>query len=723
MPPKRDRAVATKAKIATSKKTRRAPALFKRSRPSGDSDDDDDSEEEIETAKDYQDAVRRVILTSTTNRYDDTLEQDQLAFAASLMMPATELQQEDIMSMRQDEVVGQSERRIVYSLGTFCLHAIAKDFKHLATKADAAPPVRYDPQQQQTPQRLVRQQEQWERRRRTGAHFRRQVQQLPFYLSIKLFRILKHARPELLSTKLWTSLFFPPDLVDIVGGSDEEPGVVRGNDHITELDLEGLVSSQVTDTAIRSHILGTLQLGPQLERINLNFMDNLTDKVLAQLVSACPRLTRLSLKGCTKAGDLTLANLPQGSLQELNISFVAAPTAKGIKRLILQCRELRVLKMAGLTNVKDAIFLDIERELAVEMKFASAIDDGGDGNELTGPSPLYALQTLKVSSTTLGDRSLKILLNFCGKSLRRLDISATNITRVALIADYCVWEEPSNESDKIKARMAASRHPSGSVYTNLEKLNLTRLKIASADSLLKLFKALPPHSLHTLLLGYISCAQVPFSDSLLYQLCPYLESERASNTDLETSISREEAPPLPAIYPDPFTPAPEVRPEFHLHTLSLFGNAFIGRSIQLDYGLHLLLKRLSPFLKRLELGYTYCRSAILEGLIEPQEETDPGATLLAKRDYFSDNVILEELGLDETHIDDEAALIVSRFRRLNRLSLQNTRIGKEAVEQIVRACPLLASLDLTSCRSIPLLDRRTLLKDVREATATKPGAK
>ncbi|KAG0005735.1 hypothetical protein BGZ80_005399 [Entomortierella chlamydospora] len=648
---------------------------------------------------DYEDAVRRRILNSTTSRYDDALEQDHLAYAANLMMPASELR-----SAGSD--LGDQNQKVVYSLGTYCLVAIVKDFKNLASDSSASTA------QQQRQQRQGHRQAKHhflDRKRHTGAYFRKHVQQMPYYLSSKLFKLLKHASPELLSTKIWTSLFFPSDTTDtadIIADSDNGGSldkVVRGSNslYITELDLEGLIASQVTDTVIRSYILHTLNLGPQLERINLNGMDSLSDKTLAQLVGACPHLERLSLKGCTKVGDMTLGNLPRDSLKELNISFVAAPTTKGIKQLIFWCRELRILKVAGVVNVKDVLFLDLEKELAPELEVVVKHND-----QSIKPLPLYRLENLKISSTKLGDRGLKVLMSLCGKTLRRLDISATDVSRIGPISQFCIWDD----DDKPK-KQSSLLSPTSNGITRLEKLNLTRLKIASPNDLLTLFKKMPPHSLHTLLIGYLTCGQVPIRDDFLHRLSSYLEPE---------AISTHDDPPT-TLKGSPFAPAPMVPQEFHLHTLSLFGNPQIGQSTRQDYGLHLILQRLSPFLKRLELGYTLCKLSVLEGLLESHTSGHFVFTLPGEG-RIVDNLVLEELGLDETPIGDEAAAVLCHLRRLNRLSLVKTRISKEAVERVAIACPLLTSLDLTSCRGIPLLHRRTLLKEVRQSRLNPPAS-
>ncbi|KAF9369892.1 hypothetical protein CPC16_004112 [Podila verticillata] len=668
MPPKRAGSRNSTNKISSGVGAKKRKVIKTKGRKAkGDVSDSSasNSEKEIETVKDYEDAVQKRILTSTTNRYEDFLEQDHLALAASFMMPS--LSQPD----GSHTSTPSSENR-VFSLGTFCLYSIVKNFHHLAADATTAG-------RQQQQQRV----------------FRRRIQHMPFYLSHKLFKYFKHVRPELLSSRVWTTLFFPAN------PSDNDHDV----DHtMTELDLEGLIASQVTDSVIRSHIIHNLNLGPQLERINLSHLNGLSDKALAQLVASCTKLARLSLKGCTNVGDMTLANLPGETLLELNISFVSGPTSKGIQQMIRRCRDLVVLKMAGLMNLRDSLLLDLSSEL--NQKSLGSVDNTR--------TPLHQLQNLKVSSTKLGDRGLKVLLGFCGKTLRRLDISGTNVTRTVNISQYCVWADEKSKAKGVDPPMSK---------TMLEKVNLTRLKIATPQDLVAFFKALPPQCLHTLLMGYLTVGQVPLRDELVHSLCPFLDpatmpskDDAIDSDDSDIQSSGKFDAPNP-FSPEAFMPVRPIsnHPRFrHLHTLSFFGNPQIGQSKRVNHSLRLLLKQVAPTLRRLELGYTRITSDVLMSLLPFEPLILHEADDVIAEDNMNVNMVLEELGLDETPLGSEAWAVLSQLRRLNRLSLANTRMEQEAVERVIQACTQITSLDLTSCRAIPIRKRRSLLQDVRQ---------
>ncbi len=96
-----------------------------------------------------------------------------------------------------------------------------------------------------------------------------------------------------------------------------------------------------------------------------------------------------------------------------------------------------------------------------------------------------------------------------------------------------------------------------------------------------------------------------------------------------------------------------------------------------------------------------------------------------QRDEWDDSISsLEYLNLASTSIDDGVVPYISSCKRLRTLNVSKTRLSSkilklfltsqwlsnctqgEALMEIVDACPLLDTLDLTSCRGIPLADRR-----------------
>lgn len=87
----------------------------------------------------------------------------------------------------------------------------------------------------------------------------------------------------------------------------------------------------------------------------------------------------------------------------------------------------------------------------------------------------------------------------------------------------------------------------------------------------------------------------------------------------------------------------------------------------------------------------------LEGLLEENEHPDP--------DLHFDSA-LETLILDESKIDDTAALYISTLRNLESLHISGTKVSTEGMSLIMAGCPLLEVVNLTSCRGIPVRQRR-----------------
>ncbi|KAF9976453.1 hypothetical protein BGZ73_008588 [Actinomortierella ambigua] len=589
----------------------------------------------------------------------------------------------------------------------------------------------------------------------------RAIRDMPPHLSQKLFKLLRMTRPEILSTRVWTTMFFSQPWMDTIGHPAKNLDELKERQNVVHplyvLDLEGLDPSQVLDTTLQSqYFLRTHGvIGPQLETINLNNMTQLSDKCLAKLVGKCSNLRRLFLKACENVGDLTLAALPENSLEVLNISFVKGPTAKGLQEMVYRCRELRVLKLVGVTNVRDNWLVKLKDSWEAErqdQQLSSQTEQEDQQQETAETWPLQYLQNLKISHTGIGDRGLKAILEFCGRTLQRLDISSTNVTRVGLIADYCTWEDEDEEEEAQTTQQNDTKNSDSSSskgrskknrqqrrlrnrQTQLEKLNLTRVKVQSINDLIKLFDAIPPGSLHTLLLGYLSISAIPLRASDLARLAPIFWTwTKEPHSGVATIAGSSDASSANAttwlgirhdLDPNPFR---------HIHSLSFFGctqhvtRQYLGR----DDGLFMVLQIFAPHLRRLELGWTNVQAYQLEAILFTKAVPGPTEDDSDNDDIVNDgmavepmiaqpNWVLEELGLDGCTLTKEMVDVLTSCRRLERLSLINSRLdSQEQVERLIRACPQLKSLDLTGCRGIDLALRRTMLQHVREQTLPSP---
>jgi hypothetical protein len=75
---------------------------------------------------------------------------------------------------------------------------------------------------------------------------------------------------------------------------------------------------------------------------------------------------------------------------------------------------------------------------------------------------------------------------------------------------------------------------------------------------------------------------------------------------------------------------------------------------------------------------------------------------------------LHTLSLEHTAVNDDSAETISQIHTLRSLFLRNTAISSLGVRMVVYACPWLQEVDLSSCRSIAVRDRRTLAQSIRQ---------
>ncbi|KIJ68247.1 hypothetical protein HYDPIDRAFT_124518 [Hydnomerulius pinastri MD-312] len=201
---------------------------------------------------------------------------------------------------------------------------------------------------------------------------------------------------------------------------------------------------------------------------------------------------------------------------------------------------------------------------------------------------------------------------------------------------------------------------SGGISTpSLEKLSLTSTMVSSTD-VVSLIAALP--ELQTLSLGALGGGQGSSSS---------IGNTSAMTMTDETLRGLTNA----------------MEGFLRLEKISLVGNTKLGLTSRGDGAL-------ADFIRRyLNLsGVPHLRSQDLAGLLsETAGEASPQ---------------LEELILNHTGIDDEAAPFLSCCSSLVTLELACTKLTSAGVFPIIDACPKLEKLDLTSCRGIKVADRR-----------------
>lgn len=100
-------------------------------------------------------------------------------------------------------------------------------------------------------------------------------------------------------------------------------------------------------------------------------------------------------------------------------------------------------------------------------------------------------------------------------------------------------------------------------------------------------------------------------------------------------------------------------------------------------------------------GVTSLRSSNLEGLLAD--------------DLDAPDSPLRILNLNNTSIDDGAASYISTCKSLSILEVGGTKLTSDRLFDILDGCPMLQRLDLTSCRGIPITQRRNFFEAYEEA--------
>ncbi|TFY56405.1 hypothetical protein EVG20_g8934 [Dentipellis fragilis] len=250
-------------------------------------------------------------------------------------------------------------------------------------------------------------------------------------------------------------------------------------------------------------------------------------------------------------------------------------------------------------------------------------------------------------------------------ALRTLKLRETSITDTTL--NVLLPKCPNIEH--LDLSFTGVRHPvflTGTLQPSLEKLSLTSTAVSSND-LLAIVRNLPKLSI--LAIGALGGGQ-----------------GKASAIGNTSAMSLTD---------DTLRDLTEVLAGLDgLESVNLVGNTKLGLGSRREHALSEFIRRVGYRLKRLNLaGITSLRSSDLEGL---SIESNVGGE--APR--------LEELNLNNTKVDDDSAEYISQCASLVSLEVAGSKMTSEGLHIIVDACTRLRKLDVTSCRGVPVVERR-----------------
>ncbi|BGP39304.1 hypothetical protein JCM10450v2_003256 [Rhodotorula kratochvilovae] len=402
-----------------------------------------------------------------------------------------------------------------------------------------------------------------------------------------------------------------------------------------------------------------------------------------------PNTTALSLSGMN-APAILVARIPQCSaLADLDLRSHTSLSDKNLAKVLVQLPTLERINLKGCTKVGDAAMVALSKASEDRLKVANLsltavsikgltslfarcknlevlklanvqalteknvsklVTDATDAALGWRHVPLSRLRTLKVRSTDVSDASIGRLLSLCASSLERLDVSYSGLKTLDFV--------------------------SSALHTlpewRLEKLVASGLPLSPAtlEGFFRPLSTRPPEErrrFRVLKLGSIpaSSTKAPgLTDAVLARLMPFLETLDG------------------------------------LESVSLFQNWGLGKT-------HQPLSRFIEVVGRrcLHLDLTLpVESHHLEGLLPPLEDEDPDAAAAYEPPR------LRSLVLDSSRITDAAAGSVAACADLRALHVAETRISTKFLATVLSACPHLSNLNLTSCRGIPVTQRRTFFE-------------
>ncbi|ORY78840.1 hypothetical protein BCR35DRAFT_304833 [Leucosporidium creatinivorum] len=427
---------------------------------------------------------------------------------------------------------------------------------------------------------------------------------------------------------------------------------------VVELAAEA-INSATDGGGISVLALATIFLHSNTTKVSFHALS--APALLVGRISACTNLVELDMSSLITLGDQALAKvLP--SLPRLEKINLRGCTKVGDASVIALSKATEGrLKVANLSltavTVKGLVSLFARCSALEVLKLANVnglnekavmklVDDSTRAATGWRHIPLSNLRTLKLRATDVTEAALGRLLALCALSITRLDISYSGVKSLDIVS-HALHTAPDWRLEKLVA--------SG--------LPLTPATLKGFFEPLSTRPEEQRSRFHTLKLGSIpsTSTKAPgLTDTVLGGILPYLEMLGG------------------------------------LENVSFFQNWDLG-------------KRAEPMSRFMEVIGRRCKNLDLtislqdyhlEGLFPPlAEDGEAGNTSI-------DPPRLQTLILDSSKITDAAAGPISECHDLRALHVAETKISTRFLATIMASCPLLSNVNLTSCRGVPVTQRR-----------------
>ncbi|ESK85299.1 scf e3 ubiquitin ligase complex f-box protein grra [Moniliophthora roreri MCA 2997] len=385
--------------------------------------------------------------------------------------------------------------------------------------------------------------------------------------------------------------------------------------------------------------------GPTLT-LNANVLPGVNRNTILSVPRLNSTVRDLELSGFSKMVDDVFASIftRLRELRTINLRGCTKVGAKTVEAIAKSCPHLRVINLnyTSAPPLPIATLINSCSELEV-LKLAGI-------KSWTDATFSKLAKAIDENARFISMRTLKLrLLGLTDHSLNFLISLFPNLKRLDL--SFTLLKRPSI--------LLSEDSPA------LEKLVLTSTELSAAD-LLSMVARLP--NLKTLSLGALGIQE---SSKAAINNSSAMTMTDASLRSLTDIITRFE----------------------NLKSVNLAANTKLGTTTKVNGALAYFVRHVGRRCKYLNLSGIYSlRSDDLSGLLRIEDNNSPP--------------VVERLLLNHTRIDDEASPYLGSCHNLITLEVAGTKLTSEGLFPILDGCPQLEHLELTSCRGVPVLDRR-----------------
>ncbi|KAF7437001.1 hypothetical protein PC9H_003835 [Pleurotus ostreatus] len=370
--------------------------------------------------------------------------------------------------------------------------------------------------------------------------------------------------------------------------------------------------------------------------------------------------------------------------------------------------KLRELELSGFETFPDSLFASVVSTLpGLRSLVLRGCHKVGTLTMQAAANKCTELRSLNVNYTSVTPLSLVPLIQACGQQLEVLKVAGipnwTDTAFAKLLAGLGADTRlPSLHTLKLRGTSLTdmSLNPIISMCPSLRHLDISFTLVKhpailsdpeTAPPLEKLSLTSTPMSWTTLI------ATIPCHPHLKTLSIGALGGGQATNATMGNSSGLTMTDTILRVLVDSLSGFTE------LEHINLVGNAKLGTTGKFERSLEVFIRRVGRKCKKLNLsGVMYLRSSDLAGLM-PDDDEEPSS--------------LEVLNLNNTAVDDQAAIFISTCPYLHTLEVQGTKFTSDGLFTIIDACTRLARLDLTSCRGVRVRDRRRFFEVWKEERA------